>query len=227
MNTGAFDPFDAICAHARGSGAWVHVDGAFGLWAAAPARRCAHLAAGIDRRRLVGHRRAQVAQRAVRQRARVRARRAMRCAPPWRSRPTTCRPRRRSATRPTTRPSCRAARAASTSGPRCARSAASGVAELVERCCRHARRFAAELLAAGYEVLNDVVLNQVLVAFGDAETTQRVDRRRAGRRHLLVRRRPCGRGAAAMRISVSSWATTDDDVMRSVQAIVRIAARGP
>ena len=102
----------------------------------------------------------------------------------------------------------------------------SGVAELVERCCRHARRFAAELRAAGHEVLNDVVLNQVLVAFGDVEKTQRVvaDVQADGTCW-------CGptvwQGRAAMRISVSSWATTDDDVMRSVQAIVRIAARGP
>src|SRR5262249_36904350 len=49
----------------------------------------------------------------------------------------------------------------------------SGIAGLVERCCRHARRFAAGLAAAGFQVLNDVVLNQVLVRFGDAEATQR------------------------------------------------------
>src|SRR5207237_5616677 len=49
-----------------------------------------------------------------------------------------------------------------------------GVAELVERCCRHAQRFAEGLALAGFEILNDVVLNQVLVSFGDAERTRRV-----------------------------------------------------
>ena len=64
----------------------------------------------------------------------------------------------------------------------------SGVADLIERNCRQARRFAEGLRAAGYEVLNDVVLNQVLVSFGDADATNRGHRRHPGGRHLLVRR---------------------------------------
>jgi len=98
------------------------------------------------------------------------------------------------------------------------------VAELVNQCCRHARTFADRLRAAGYEILNDVVLNQVLVAFGDDETTQKViDEIRADGTCW------CGgtvwHGRKAMRISVSSWATTADDVEKSLTAIETIASR--
>ena len=97
-----------------------------------------------------------------------------------------------------------------------------GLAALVERNCRQARRFAAGLRDAGFEVLNDVVLNQALVAFGDDRTTEEVIRgvQRDGTCW-------CGgtrwNGRAAMRISVSSWATADEDVERSLAAIVRVA----
>jgi glutamate/tyrosine decarboxylase-like PLP-dependent enzyme len=101
----------------------------------------------------------------------------------------------------------------------------SGVADLVERTCRHARRFAAGFAAAGYAVLNDVVLNQVLVAFGDAEVTQRVVAGIQADGTCW-----CGgtvwQGRPAMRISVSSWATTDEDVERSLAAMLRVAAGG-
>ncbi len=98
----------------------------------------------------------------------------------------------------------------------------SGVADLVEHNCRHARRFAKGLEAAGYQVLNEVVLNQVLVSFGDAETTQRVI---AG----IQRDGTCWcggthwQGQTAMRISVSGWATTEEDVERSLEAMLRVA----
>lgn len=98
----------------------------------------------------------------------------------------------------------------------------SGLADLVERTCRYAARFADGLRAAGYSVLNDVVFNQVLVTFGDAETTRRVI---AG----IQRDGTCWcggtvwQGQTAMRISVSSWATTDADVERSLEAMVRVA----
>jgi glutamate/tyrosine decarboxylase-like PLP-dependent enzyme len=97
-----------------------------------------------------------------------------------------------------------------------------GIADLVERTCRHAARFADGLRAAGYEVLNDVVINQVLVAFGDDETT----------RHVIAGVQSdgtcwCGgtvwQGRAAMRISVSSWATTEADVERCLAAMLRVA----
>ena len=98
----------------------------------------------------------------------------------------------------------------------------SGIVELIERSCRQARRFAAGLQSAGYQVLNDVVLNQVLVAFGDPETTLRVisEIQQDGTGW-------CGgtvwQGQTAMRISVSSAATTDEDVERVLDAMVRIA----
>src|SRR5205085_2033941 len=98
----------------------------------------------------------------------------------------------------------------------------SGLADLVERCCRHAARFAEGLRAAGYSVLNEVVLNQVLVSFGDPETTRRVIAAIQADGTCW-----CGgtvwQGQTAMRISVSSWATKDEDVERSLTAILRIA----
>jgi aromatic-L-amino-acid decarboxylase len=98
----------------------------------------------------------------------------------------------------------------------------SGLAELVERTCAHAQRFAAGLRVAGCEVLNEVVINQILVSFGDAAKTHEVIRR-------LQEEGSCRcagtvwQGKTAMRISVSSWATTTEDVDRSLEAILRIA----
>ena len=95
---------------------------------------------------------------------------------------------------------------------------------MIERCCRHASRFADGLEAAGYEVLNDVVLNQVLVSFGSPEKTQRVIQG-------IQDDGTCWagitgwQGRTAMRISISSWATTDEDVERSLQAMLRAAGR--
>ena len=98
----------------------------------------------------------------------------------------------------------------------------SGLADLIERSCAHARRFASGLREAGFEVLNDVVINQVLVCFGSDAATHEVIR--------CVQEDGtcwCGgtewQGRAAMRISVSSWATSEEDVERSPAAIVRIA----
>jgi glutamate/tyrosine decarboxylase-like PLP-dependent enzyme len=98
-----------------------------------------------------------------------------------------------------------------------------GLAETIERCCRHARRFAEGLKVAGYEVLNDVQLNQVLVSFGDPDKTRRV---------IAAIQQDgtcwCGgtvwQGRTAMRISVSSWMTTDADVEKSLEAMLRLAA---
>jgi len=97
-----------------------------------------------------------------------------------------------------------------------------GIVELIERNCRQARRFADGLAAAGFEILNDVVLNQVLVAFGDAARTNRVIAEIQADGTCW-----CGgtiwQGQTAMRISVSSWATTDEDVEKSLDAMIRIA----
>ena len=153
-----------------------------------PRRRRAHLAEGLGRRRLLGDRRAQVAERPVRQRPRIRPRRRRAARRDGGDAPITCPPSRACATRPTTRRSSRAVRAASTSGRRCARSAARDSPSSSSATAGRPRRFAEGLAAAGYEILNDVVLNQVLVSFGDARDDAARDRRRAGRRHVLVRR---------------------------------------
>jgi glutamate/tyrosine decarboxylase-like PLP-dependent enzyme len=93
---------------------------------------------------------------------------------------------------------------------------------MIERNCAQARRFAEGLRAAGHEVLNDVVLNQVVVAFGDADRTKRVI-------DAIQRDGTCWagvtvwQGRTAMRISVSSWATTDADVEKSLAAMIRCA----
>ena len=98
-----------------------------------------------------------------------------------------------------------------------------GVEELVARHCRQARRFAEGLSAAGFEILNEVVLNQVLVAFGDAVHTARVIA-------AIQAEGTCWagitvwQGRTAMRISVISWATSDADVERSLDAIIRTAS---
>lgn len=93
---------------------------------------------------------------------------------------------------------------------------------MIERCCRHARRFADGFSSSGYRVLNDVVLNQVLVSFGKAEKAKRVI---AGIQQDGTCY--CGgtvyQGQEAMRISVSSWATTGEDVEKSLTAMLRIA----
>ena len=99
-----------------------------------------------------------------------------------------------------------------------------GVIEMIERCCQHAQRFAEGLREAGYEVLNDVVLNQVVVAFGDAAMTSAIIKNLQQEGTCW-----CGstvwQGRTAMRISVSSWATSADDVERSLQAIIRTATQ--
>lgn len=100
----------------------------------------------------------------------------------------------------------------------------SGLADLIERTCRHARRFAEGLSEAGYPVLNEVVLNQVLVSFGDTAATEKVIAELQADGTCW-----CGgtvwQGHTAMRISVSSWATTNADVERSLNAMLRIATK--
>ena len=104
----------------------------------------------------------------------------------------------------------------------------SGIAELVDRCCALARRFATQLAAVdGIAVVNDVTLNQVLVRFGDDDaTTERVI-------EAVQRSGQCWMGAMTwhgqrlMRISVSKWRTTEADVDRSVRAIAAAARPDP
>ncbi|MET0281583.1 MAG: aminotransferase class V-fold PLP-dependent enzyme [Steroidobacteraceae bacterium] len=219
VNTGAFDPIAAIAGRAREAGAWLHVDGAFGLWArAAPAR--AGLAAGVelaDSWATDGHKWLNVPYDSgiafVRDAEALRS--AMAVTADYLPSGTQRNP------SDYTPELSRRARGVDVWAA-LASLGRSGVAELVERCCRHAARFAAGLAAAGYEVLNEVVLNQVLVSFGsDARTRQVIER--------LQQDGTCWCGVTvwqartAMRISVSSWATTDEDVTRSLAAMLRIA----
>ncbi len=222
LNTGSFDPIAEICQAAHEAGAWVHVDGAFGLWATA-VPSMTHLTAGIDSADSWAtdfHKWLNVPYDSglalVRDPDALRAAMAVTAA----YLPTSSPHRNPSDYTPELSRRARGVEvwAALRSLGR------QGVVDLVERTCRYARRFAEGLRSAGYRVLNDVVLNQVLVSFGDAETTLRVtsDVQQDGACW-------CGatvwQGHTAMRISVSGWATKDDDVERSLEAILRVAAR--
>ena len=220
VNTGAFDPANEICARARDAGAWVHVDGAFGLWGAV-SPLYAPLLDGVSaadswaidchkwlnvpydsgivvvrepehlRRALSAGSAAYLTQSAGRE--------------PWQYTPDASR------------------RARGVELWAAMRSLGkSGLREMIERHCRQAKLFANRLRAAGFAVLNDVVLNQVLVSFGTPDQTSRVIAGIQADGTCW-----CGgtvwQGHTAMRISVSCWATTDDDVERSVEAMIRIA----
>ena len=219
VNSGAFDPAREICAAAHAAGAWVHVDGAFGLWAhATPAR--AHLAAGVadaDSWATDAHKWLNVPYDSglafVRDAAALRG--AMSISAAYLPHESIREP------GDFTPEASRRARAVEVWAA--LRSLGrSGVADLVERTCRYATRFADGLRDAGAEILNDVVLNQVVVSFGDDERNRATLARIAEDGTCW-----CGptawRGRAAMRISVSSWATTEDDVERSLDAIIRAA----
>jgi glutamate/tyrosine decarboxylase-like PLP-dependent enzyme len=220
VNSGAFDPISKICERAHSNGAWVHVDGAFGMWAAAaPAR--AHLARGVEDADswatdahkwlnvpydsgLVFTRNANALRSAMSAGGAYLAQDEDRV--PYQYTPDFSRRARGIEVWAALRQLGR-----------------SGLADLIERTCRYAGQFAEGLQAAGHRVLNDVVLNQVLVSFGSPERTREVIAR--------VQRDGtcwCGgtvwQGHTAMRISVSSWATTEADVQRSLAAILRVAS---
>ena len=219
VNTGAFDPAAEICQAATEQGAWVHVDGAFGLWARM-SREYEHLTQGFEKADSwatdahkwpnVGYDSGLVI---VRDGAALRASMGITAAylePGSRREPMHHTPE-----------ASRRARgvelwAALKSLGR------SGLCALIERTCAHAQRFAVGLREAGFEVLNDVVINQVLVSFGRPELTREVIRRVQEDGTCW-----CGgtvwQGKTAMRISVSSWATTETDVEHSLQAIIGIA----
>jgi glutamate/tyrosine decarboxylase-like PLP-dependent enzyme len=220
VNTGAFDDLAEISARAHAAGAWVHVDGAFGLWAATtPAR--AHLVRGMtdaDSWATDAHKWLNVPFDSGL--AFVRDREALRAAMAITAEylPTETEQRNPADYVPEL---SRRARGVEVWAALKALGR-SGVAEMVERACRHATRFAEGLADAGYEILNDVALNQVLVSFGVGDATERTI---AAVQHDGTCW--CGgtvwQGRAAMRISVSSWSTTEEDVERSLEAIVRCA----
>jgi glutamate/tyrosine decarboxylase-like PLP-dependent enzyme len=221
VSTGAFDDLASVIDIAGSAEAWVHVDGAFGLWAAASPSLRHHLD-GYDRAdswATDGHK--------------------------WLNVPYDCgialcaHPEHHEAAMEYAAPYLAVSDSAAIRDPmgyspefsRRARSAPvwaairqlgrSGVAELVERCCAHARRFAEQIVELpGCEVLNDVVLNQVLFRFEDDATTQ----------DALAAVQASGEAwmsgtiwedRAAIRLSVSGWRTTTEDVDRTVAAFAR------
>jgi glutamate/tyrosine decarboxylase-like PLP-dependent enzyme len=97
-----------------------------------------------------------------------------------------------------------------------------GVVELIERCCAYAELFAINLKKAGFQILNTVTLNQVLVSFGDGELTNRIIKKIQDDGTCW-----CGgtvwKGITAMRISVSSWMTTKEDIEKCSAVIIKIA----
>jgi glutamate/tyrosine decarboxylase-like PLP-dependent enzyme len=220
VNTGAFDPAAEICSQARRRGAWVHVDGAFGLWAAAAPER-AHLMTGFadaDSWATDCHKWLNVPYDSglafVREPQHLRSAMAVNAAylqasdsrEPYQYTPEASRRAR----------AIEVWAALRSLGRR-------GLAEMIESNCRLASHFAGKLRSAGYSILNDVVLNQVLVSFGDAAATRRVisELQKEGTCW-------CGgtewQGHTAMRISVSGWATTELDIDQSADAILRVAA---
>jgi glutamate/tyrosine decarboxylase-like PLP-dependent enzyme len=220
VNTGAFDPIGDIAPRARSAGAWVHVDGAFGLWATvAPARRQLAEGAGrADSWALDGHKWLNVPYDSglvfVRSPEDLRSAMSIGAAPYL----TQSEQREPSQYAPELSRRARGieAWAAIRSLGR------SGLADMIERCCQHAARLAEGLRAGGHTVLNEVELNQVLVAFGDDAMTSRVIAGVQADGTCW-----CGgtrwHGRTAMRISVSSWATTREDVDLSLAAILRVA----
>jgi glutamate/tyrosine decarboxylase-like PLP-dependent enzyme len=216
VNSGAFDPAGEIIAAAKSAGCWIHVDGAFGLWARA-SDTLSPLADGFDG-----------------------ADSWATDAHKWLNVPYDC-------GAAFVRDPAALRRAMSISGdylllgearnaidatPESSRRARGievwaalkslgreGLAQMIERNCAQARQFADGLSAAGVDILNEVVLNQVVAAFGDDETTSRVIGRVQSSGICW-----CGgttwRGRHAMRISVSSWATSEQDVSRSLRAIL-------
>lgn len=220
VNTGAFDPLEEITSRLEGTGAWVHVDGAFGLWAAVSSSR-RQLVQGLARADSLAtdaHKWLNVPYDSglvfVREKQHLNAAMAASAAyliagdkrDPHLFVPEMSR------------------RARAIEIWAALRSLGrDGLADLIDRCCDHAQRFAQAFSEAGYEVLNEVVLNQVLVSFGTPEITNKVIEQVQAEGTCW-----CGgtlwQGRTAMRISVSSWATSARDVDLSLEAILRIAA---
>ena len=222
VNSGAFDPAPEICKRAREAGAWVHVDGAFGLWAAVSSRY-AELVDGFslaDSWAIDCHKWLNVPYDSgiavVREAEHLRTAMSLSAAylqtsdvrEPCHYTPEVSR------------------RARGIELWAALRSLGrEGLTDLIERNCRQAKVFAGRLREAGFEVLNDVVLNQVVVSFGTDDETRRVVAELQNEGTCW-----CGgtqwRGHTAMRISLSSWATTEEDVERSLEAVLRIATAG-
>ncbi len=218
VNTGSIDPMQQLIPMAKEKGAWVHVDGAFGLWAAA-ATGYRHLTEGVnlaDSWSVDLHKWLNVPYDSgvviCRYPEKVKAAMSINAAylPPGTPGPYQLTPGMSRKAR-----GVEAYAALLSLGKR-------GVSDLIERCCRHAKTLATGLEQAGFKILNDVVLNQVLVDFGPR--TEEIIQ-------AIQQDRVCWvggtewQGKRAMRISVSSWATTDEDIQRSLQSMINAAEK--
>jgi len=219
VNSGAVDPIEEICKNKK-ENVWVHIDGAFGLWAAvSPKTR--HLVKGIelaDSWGMDAHKWLNVPYDSglvfIRDQASLLSTISATAAylpdvskrDPFQFVPEMSREAR----------GVPVWAALKSLGKK-------GLAQLIDKNCKSARRFADGLHEAGYCIMNDVVLNQVLVSFGDSETTLKVIKKIQDDGTCW-----CGgttwQGKTAMRISVSSWATTDQDVELSLAAMLKAAA---
>ena len=221
VNTGNFDDVNAICDRVKDKNVWVHVDAAFGLWAAA-SPKYKYLLKGIEKADswgadahkwlnvpydcgLVFVKNKEALTRAMSSAASYLPTSSMR--EPFQYVPEMSREARGVAVWAALKSLGR-----------------KGLAEMIERHCFYAQQFAYHLGKAGYTILNNVVLNQVLVSFGDANTTSRVIEGVQEEGTCW-----CGgtvwHGKTAMRISVSSWAHTDEDIKKSIEAIIAVARK--
>ncbi|MEI8409735.1 MULTISPECIES: pyridoxal phosphate-dependent decarboxylase family protein [unclassified Kribbella] len=220
VNTGAIDPIAEICDIAHSKGAWVHVDAAFGLWATvSPALQ--PLTQGIDQADswatdahkwlnvpydsglvLCAHPEAHHAAMSVRASYLIHDEHGERDALEFN--PEFSRRARGFAVYAAIRALGR-----------------EGIAEIVERCHTMARRFADTLAANGVAVLNDVVLNQALVRFGDDDELTRAVVRAVQQEGTCWMSGTTWQGKAAMRISVSNWTTNEEDIDRSAAAVLK------
>nr|WP_221375178.1 aminotransferase class V-fold PLP-dependent enzyme [Actinoplanes polyasparticus] len=224
VNTGAIDPLGAIADLCAAAGAWLHVDGAFGLWAAA-SPRMRPLLAGVERAdswstdahkwlnvpydsglvicaHPAAHRAAMGVRASYLQHAEGGERDQVDYNPEH---------------------SRRARGFAVYAAMR--QLGRDGIAALVDRSCELARRFARRLSAGGAEILNEVVLNQVLVRLGSDDETRRALLALQGEGTTWMSGTTWN-GSAAIRISVSNWSTDEDDVDRTVAAIEACRSRG-
>ncbi|MFT7599541.1 MAG: glutamate/tyrosine decarboxylase-like PLP-dependent enzyme [Acidimicrobiales bacterium] len=217
VNTGHSDPFSQVVRQVQSQGAWVHVDGAFGLWAAAAPER-ASLVTGMeaaDSWATDAHKWLNVPyDNAVAivadGDALARSMRADRAYLPSSSDRAPMQLGLQMSQRARAVPVWAALRSMGRSG----------LADLVEQCCAQASRLSAALATGGAKVLHDVVLNQALVSFGDAQTTNAVIA-------AVQAEGTCWaggtiwQGQTAMRLSVSGAQTTNADIDASAEAILR------
>jgi glutamate/tyrosine decarboxylase-like PLP-dependent enzyme len=219
VNTGSFDPANEIIPICKNKGAWIHVDGAFGLWAGASSTK-SYLVKGVelaDSWATDAHKWLNVPYDSgivfVKNSDDLKSAMSMEGAYldqsgnriPYHYTPELS----------------RRARALEIWATLLSLGK-KGVSELIERTCSHAEKFADGFRKSGYKILNDVVINQVLVSFGSSEVTDKIISE-------IQKEGTCWvggtkwMGESAMRISVSSWATTYEDVEKSLEAMIKIA----